>query len=201
MKLTKILALILAAMLCISVFAACGGDKPEDEKKDDEKDNPSTGSTIAVTIVDNEGKTIYENKTLDIDPAQDGTEDGKLFLENVLAVCNYYDETLEYEFDAEGELTINGLTSIKGTVTEKVEIESAEDSADDAAETETPAEGEDGEKKEDEEKEPVYIDVEYCLFWTIEINGEEKSLDEEIKLGDNVKLIFNKIPADELLNE
>ncbi len=180
MKITKILALILAAILCVSVFAACGEKKTENEKKDDE---PDAASTIAIKIVDNEGKTIYENKTLDIDPEEDGTEEGKLFLENVLALCNYYDNTLEYEFDSEGELSINGLTAIKGTVIEKIEVES---------------EDEETEEESEEDKEPEYIEVEYCLFWEIKINDEEKSLDEEIKLGDNILLTFVKIPASEL---
>lgn len=187
MKLTKILALVLAVVLCICSFAACGEKKnnpDEGEKKENEK------STVSVTVIDNEGNEVYKNAALDINPETDGTEEGKLFIDNILDVCCYYDDSLSYEYDSEeGILEINGMKDIL-TVTEQVAKEVEPE----------PTEKAEGEEDE-EEKEPVivYEDVDFCYYWSMTVNEKEVALKTELKPGDNIVLHFFKEKVEDML--
>jgi len=189
MKFTKILALMLAAVMCVCVFAACKKNDNTDKNGDNDSD-----SFVSITILDNEGKEIYKNEKLDVDLTIDGT-DGKLFVTNILDLCCYFDESLDYDYDeAEELLTINGLESIEGYKTEQVLDEDAMKEAKEEAKKNNP-DAEESELKID----PIYMDVNFYYFWTMTINEEEVGIGDEIKLGDEVVLSFTKLSEEELL--
>lgn len=194
MKFTKIMAMMLAAVMCVCVFAACG--KTNTETPTDDKGTTESNSFVSVTIVDNAGTEIYKNEKLDIDPTIDGT-DGKIYITNVLELCSYYDTSLSYDYDeAEELLTINELAAITGTKTEQV--------LDEEAMAKAKADAEAAKEEGDDtpvEIDPIYKDVEFCYFWTMTVNGEEVGIGDELALGDKINLSFTKISADELLSE
>lgn len=195
MKFTKILSLMLAMIMCVCVFAACG--KKDTEGNENDNGDKESSSFVSITIVDNEGKELYKNEKLDIDPSIDGTEDGKIFVTNVLDLCTYYDTTLSYDYDeAEELLTINDLAAITGTKKEQVLDEEAMAAAKAEAEKNRP-EGDTTEIEID----PIYKEVEFCYFWTMTVNGNEVGIGDELKVGDKINLSFTKISADELLAE
>ncbi len=192
MKFTKILALMLAAVMCVCVFAACAKKDGNDDKNGDNAGD----SFVSIEIVDNEGNEIYKNEKLDVDLSIDGT-DGKLFVTNILDLCCYFDETLDYDYDeAEELLTINGLESIEGYKTEQVLDEEAMAAAKAEAEKNKP-DGDDTPV----EVEPIYKEVNFYYFWTMTINEKEVGIGDEIKLGDEVVLSFTKLSEEELLEE
>lgn len=195
MKFTKILALMLAAIMCVCVFAACSKKTNENDNKP-ASDDKTTDSYVSIVIVDNEGKELYKNDKLDIDPAIDGTE-GKIYITNVLELCSYYDNTLTYDYDeAEELLTINELAAITGTKKEQVLDEEAMA----AAKADAEAKKEEGDDTP-VEIDPIYKEVEFCYFWTMTVNEKEVGIGDELALGDKINLSFTKISADELLKE
>ena len=195
MKFTKILALMLAAIMCVCVFAACSKKTNENDNKP-ANDDKTTDSYVSIVIVDNEGKELYKNDKLDIDPAIDGTE-GKIYITNVLELCSYYDNTLTYDYDeAEELLTINELAAITGTKKEQVLDEEAMA----AAKADAEAKKEEGDDTP-VEIDPIYKEVEFCYFWTMTVNEKEVGIGDELALGDKINLSFTKISADELLKE
>ena len=113
MKFTKILALMLVAVMCVSVFAACA-------KKEGGKTDGNETGYVSVTIIDHEGNEIFKNENLEIDLVLDST-DGKFYISNILDRCMDEDESLYYDYDEnEKLLTINDFEAISGTKTEQV---------------------------------------------------------------------------------
>ena len=184
MKFTKILALFLAVMLCVCVFAGCNNNNtPVDDNKDNNQ--TSTGDTVSIKIVDNNANVIYEKTDLAVDLTIDAAEDGKLYIGQILALCQFWDEAFVYE-PSEDEKT---FVSINGLKEERVVEQVAKEVEPEPSEDAEPAEGE-----EEEEKEPVivYEDVEFWYYWTMMINEQEVSIESEIELGDSIVLTFFK---------
>lgn len=184
MKITKILALFLAVMLCVCVFAGCNNNNtPVDDNKDNNQ--TSTGDTVSIKIVDNNANVIYEKTDLAVDLTIDAAEDGKLYIGQILALCQFWDEAFVYE-PSEDEKT---FVSINGLKEERVVEQVAKEVEPEPSEDAEPAEGE-----EEEEKEPVivYEDVEFWYYWTMMINEQEVSIESEIELGDSIVLTFFK---------
>lgn len=189
MKFARILTLLLVVFMTLSLFAACA-KKPSGEDGDDTQ----TASTVSITIKDHEGNEIYKNDKLDVDLTIDADPEGKLFIENILKLVAYYDETVTYDYDADEEiLTINELASINGVKTEQVLDEEAMEQAKADAEANRP-EGDTTEIEID----PIYKDVDFYYFWELKLNNVEVGIDDEIKLGDKIDLTYLKLTEEEL---
>lgn len=192
MKFTKVLALFLALMLCVCAFAGCNnGNTPADDGNKNDDKNTGNGTTVSIKIIDQNENVIYENSALEVDLSLDAAEDGKLYIGQVLSLCEYWaDEqvelNVEYTDDENGFVSINGLEEKRVVEQEEQIVETTEDETDDGS-GDTATEGE-------EEKEPeiIVVDVEYWYYWTMMIGENEVGVDSEIKLGDVITLTYAK---------